>query len=65
MVDGLKLVQIIDASGMSPFSIIQDAIDYWCNIALLKVKTDRLDPGAGDCCFVGRCRISAGGTSRQ
>ena len=54
MVDGLKLVQIIDTGGMSPFSDIQYAIDYWCNIALLKVETNSLDPGAGDCCFISR-----------
>ena len=65
MVDGLKLVQVIDTSGARPDSIVQDAIDYWCNIPLLKIKTNRFDRIAGMRWRVSRRRIGAGGTNRQ
>ena len=40
MVDGLKLVQVIDASSTRPDSIIKNAVDDRRSIALLRRKTN-------------------------
>ena len=65
MVDGLKLVQVIDTRGTRPDSIVQYAIDYWCNIPLLTTKTNRFGRIARMRWFIRRRRINAGGKSRQ